>query len=640
MSMVLTSANFSRSTFNGVKFECCEILNSNYEKTSIPTEPAIISQPVVFEKCNIIKTTFLSAKLPGIKLVGCKLTECHFNESNFKACLIKNSAFNAVVGFRCNWEMIKCEGDVTFTRCNFIDMKASGADFRSLAANKCFFLNGVFSANGINRAADFVGCQLNDCKLGGADFDGVSFENALLKGCQFNKCKYKQPFNGEIIAVPAASMRNANLTNANLRSSNLDGVCLENANLSKASLMGATLKSANLRGTNFQGADLTGVDLTGADLTGADLTGARLDNVICRKWVVLNANFKNVDVSTLNIKPKKLAGAMNIDFKYRYTDYEEIPDLTPLSSPISLVRPVSKISSAISKSLPTTESEQCMLHEKGDFQNYQKLARTHHNSLPNEPSIASYNCSVLEDAVDESYSDFDDSSGSFQVDSTTGSILEIQSTDGCLASSNGKVEALVLEANEAYGTSLITTTNAANTNTHFDYHKLARSYHHSLPNEPSVASSNYSVLENAVDDSSGSFQVDSTTGSILEIQSTDGCLASSNGKVEALVLEANEAYGTSLITTTNAANTNTHYEGGTDEDDDCSYLLLPSSRQVSNSTTAFLFKKNEPKTHKRALPNSVKSDTEQKQHMRLPTPGGGNERTCGKWNLYTNTTSF
>ena len=108
----------------------------------------------------------------------------------------------------------------------------------------------------------------------------------------------------------------------NLRDAYLKGADLGGVNLKGAYLKGADLGGANLSGADLSGADLFDADLSHADLSHADLSGANLENAYALETDLSNSNLTNAILNSTAMYSAILQGANMKNITYdKYTSF-------------------------------------------------------------------------------------------------------------------------------------------------------------------------------------------------------------------------------------------------------------------------------------------------------------------------------
>ncbi|TKV98119.1 hypothetical protein SEVIR_9G539100v4 [Setaria viridis] len=161
----------------------------------------------------------------GVNLSGLDLSKLDLSEVDFSYACIKNTDFSCANLYKAKF-----------------GVEASSSSFQ----------------NAILRECEFVGANLQDSILDGANLRSANLQDACLTRCSFIE----------------TDLHSAHLQTANLTSANLSGANLEAANLKGAKLSGTNLQGANLQRAYLREVDLRDTLLTGAKLGGANLLGA------------------------------------------------------------------------------------------------------------------------------------------------------------------------------------------------------------------------------------------------------------------------------------------------------------------------------------------------------------------------------
>ena len=186
-------------------------------------------------------------------------------------------------------------------------------------------------ANLINvtlHGANLMAANLEETNLKGANLIGANLEGAILvktnlmEATLFGATLNGANLNGAILVK--IHLNGANLNGANLMDTNLEGAILVKARLVKTTLEGANLKGANLMDANLEGAILVRAIMNGANLNGvnleraklrdanlnrADLEGANLNRAILVKANLEGANLNRANLEGANLEEAFLKGA-------------------------------------------------------------------------------------------------------------------------------------------------------------------------------------------------------------------------------------------------------------------------------------------------------------------------------------------
>ena len=172
------------------------------------------------------------------------------------------------------------------------------------------------SFNLIKKTTSFLGADLRDANLVGADLNGIdlrdaNLNDAILEGANLQKADLSNA------NLWGASLEKANLTATILKQADLSWANLAEANLGQAQLVGANLSAAKLRGADLNSADLSSAILENAILVQADLTLANFKEANLRKANLEQAifeetNFSLADLSYSNLNQTELEKA-NLD---------------------------------------------------------------------------------------------------------------------------------------------------------------------------------------------------------------------------------------------------------------------------------------------------------------------------------------
>ncbi|KAL6902381.1 hypothetical protein ACP4OV_005257 [Aristida adscensionis] len=158
----------------------------------------------------------------------------------------------------------------------------------------------------------FRGVNLSGLDLSKLDLSEVDFSFACIKNTDFSCTNlYKAKFGVE---ASCSSFRNANLREcefigANLQESILDGANLRSANLQDACLTQCSFIETDLHSAHLQTANLTGANLKGANLEAANLKGAKLSGTNFQGANLQRAYLREVDLRETQLTGAKLGGA-------------------------------------------------------------------------------------------------------------------------------------------------------------------------------------------------------------------------------------------------------------------------------------------------------------------------------------------
>lgn len=119
--------------------------------------------------------------------------------------------------------------------------------------------------DGTLRNQTFVGAQLQDATLDGADMRDSNLNGALLQDASFQ--------NANLICVNLveAELHETDFTAANLTNADLRDATIDETDFTDADLTGANLRRSNLSDAVLDGAILTNADLRGASLLEVDM---------------------------------------------------------------------------------------------------------------------------------------------------------------------------------------------------------------------------------------------------------------------------------------------------------------------------------------------------------------------------------
>jgi len=192
------------------------------------------------------------------------------------------------------------------------DANLAGADFRGISLNNADLRDACLEG------ANFEGACLVGCDLRGALLDGANFKKADLEGARLElpdlldttlkrADRYSSP------RTKNTSLRKANFAGANLQSitaekilaemSNFAGANFRNADLTSANFRGANLNGANCVESNLQGAILDHATLVKTDLSRANISNCSVYGISAWDIVVVDANQDNLAITPRGSDP-------------------------------------------------------------------------------------------------------------------------------------------------------------------------------------------------------------------------------------------------------------------------------------------------------------------------------------------------
>ncbi|MEX5686722.1 pentapeptide repeat-containing protein [Pseudomonas silesiensis] len=169
-----------------------------------------------FQRCTLLRTQFLGARLEGTQWKGCRgaygiFEAAHLLEASFSNCDLNNT----------RWQRAKL-AQVVFNGCkltgaNFSHCSSLGLSFNETRLNSAFLPGMSFARSTLNnldfseadlsdadfRKAEFVDCSLAHARINGATFAGADLRGADLSGFRLNDAKL---FKGAVISRAQASM--------------------------------------------------------------------------------------------------------------------------------------------------------------------------------------------------------------------------------------------------------------------------------------------------------------------------------------------------------------------------------------------------------------------------------------------------
>ncbi|GJN09040.1 hypothetical protein PR202_ga27007 [Eleusine coracana subsp. coracana] len=184
--------------------------------------------------------------------------KCRFRGVNLSGLDLSKLVSLGQTCFRCS--LLALLTVVFFVTLAVRNVEASSSSFRNTNLRDSPVLGFLYSFCSPNRnnRCEFIGANLQEAVLDGANLRSANLQDACLTQCSFIE----------------TDLHSAHLQTANLAGSNLKGANLEAANLKGAKLYGTNLQDANLQRAYLREVDLRGTLLTGAKLGGANLLGA------------------------------------------------------------------------------------------------------------------------------------------------------------------------------------------------------------------------------------------------------------------------------------------------------------------------------------------------------------------------------
>ncbi|PHZ26071.1 DUF2169 family type VI secretion system accessory protein [Yersinia bercovieri] len=223
------NTNFTSSRLIGTNIHKTLFKNCNFTDALLENlfgDQTIFIQ-CLFQRANIIDTTFIELELNGMSFIEAQMKKVSF----IKCRLLEFNCSHAQIENGC-----------------WVDTKAIGSSFHAAHLVTCSFTAGSDLAQ-----ADFSDATLKQCNLRQTPLHQTSFERARLDNSDLSE---------------------AQLIKANLQYLNGSGSLFIRSNFSESQLMNANLISAIM-----QKSILSGADLRGANLFRADISQSRFDDI-------------------------------------------------------------------------------------------------------------------------------------------------------------------------------------------------------------------------------------------------------------------------------------------------------------------------------------------------------------------------
>lgn len=203
---------------------------------------------------------------------------------------------------------------------NLSNINLSGINLKRANLNHANLSNTDLSNAQLDNAnlerANFLGADLQDTSLKGANLDFVIFSQAKINSKTIISDKHRSVYN-----IVNNKQGNKDFTNLDLSNSNLFRADLNNANLSNTKLINTNLASSNLKNAYLYRADLTKANLQNANLRNAYFSQANLTSANLASALCCGAYFKSAELRFANFKATKLSHKTLIDLKW-YTVWE------------------------------------------------------------------------------------------------------------------------------------------------------------------------------------------------------------------------------------------------------------------------------------------------------------------------------
>jgi len=249
---VLARAELSRANLKGAKLVGTNL--GRAQLTRVRAEGADFSRAVLYE------ADLSDADFTGANLAGADLSQAMFRATSFVD--VNAPGMNFL-------ESDLTEVDLSgadLTKCNFIDVVASGVTFAGAKLISAVFV-GAKASGAVFRDADLTNLRVvKDSVFEDADFAGAKLATATLRGTRLTGGDFT-----------GADLDGADFSECDLREAKLDRASARGARFVKADLSGTTMTSMNLMDALLQRAILRGADLSGSNLFRADLLRVRVD---------------------------------------------------------------------------------------------------------------------------------------------------------------------------------------------------------------------------------------------------------------------------------------------------------------------------------------------------------------------------
>lgn len=204
--------------------------------------------------------------------------------------------------------------NVNLVGANFVDIDLSYANFNGANLNKAILDRASLTGANFNRAnlsdAKFIGAFLFNAYFSGANFSGANFSNADLNRTNLINTELSN------VNFSNANFRNANLNRADLSRINLSGTDLSEADLSRANLRRSDLSRANLRKANLRATNLSEADLRDADFREACLIDATFHATQALSTNFTGANLTGVCIQDWNINSRTTINDVICEYIY------------------------------------------------------------------------------------------------------------------------------------------------------------------------------------------------------------------------------------------------------------------------------------------------------------------------------------
>jgi uncharacterized protein YjbI with pentapeptide repeats len=259
------------------------------------------------------------ANLQGVDLTNADLSRAILDDARMMGVTLRRTRFDYAQLARADLAAARIE-QASFTGA---DLESSNMSYATVDHAS---LQAVNLAHALATGSTWQQTDLSWANLLGADFDGVSNLDVVLKGARVDGMTRWPLSIGEVLQLGGVRARDAgfryqnglcldqagnagwndrfigacgflreeDLAHAPLRFADLGG-----ADLRLASLAGSDLADANLEGASLVGADLSKAQLTRATMRGSTLDGARLDA----------ASLRFADLSGASLRQGRLSGA-------------------------------------------------------------------------------------------------------------------------------------------------------------------------------------------------------------------------------------------------------------------------------------------------------------------------------------------
>lgn len=249
---VMARANLSRANLKGAK-----LCGTNLGRAKLVGARA---EKADAEKAILYQADLCDADFSGANLTGADLSETMFRRTMFID--VRAPGTNFLQSDLSELDLMGAD----LSKCNFIDVIATGVSFRAATLASAVFV-GVKVTGADFRDADLTNLRVvKESVFEDGDFQNARLTAASLRGTRLAGSK-----------LSGAQMDGVDFSESDLREAELHGVSGKDARFVKTNLEGADLSGSNFMNALFQRANLRGADLRGSNLFRADLLRVRVD---------------------------------------------------------------------------------------------------------------------------------------------------------------------------------------------------------------------------------------------------------------------------------------------------------------------------------------------------------------------------